>query len=653
MIHRLPTWWRALGVVLLSLATVTWPSAAQADATSPSFQLLHQDPVAVLSAPGRSHFGIVLSLSTPDHHAAAQLSLYPRLVTRSQIAPLISGAGDPARAVSTTGNFAMNCNARRPMNFTIGLFTVSTPRGSSPCSGRQPRLRLRCRGASCDGVYPLSYSVTSGGVTTTKWSMLAVRASAVTAPLHVDLVVSLDPSSWRHRTRTAKVLAVLARHPGVPLTLTADYRTLAPVMSAPPSASAHWRHALDLALQSPLHRVVIAPPTNVDFGGLATIGLYAQVRGQLSLASEMVHTLTGRFVDAPLIVSGRPSIGSLAALGHVGMADVVLPEGALATAPTTTLGWGAPFRVAGAPGIVALASDDQLNRLASTASIEPGRRVALALGTLAFLHFQAPFATAVRTVVVDLSPAHCSATFTADLLTAFARNPFFVASSLVPSFSSSLIASNGAPAVRTLSRGTPSPWSSLNVSSLRSLVSSIDSYVPAVSSKEVVTALRVMLARAEVTGGALARQQAINRASDLLDSQLGQISVDANAITLAGPGTALPITLINKAPYTITVVVHLITDRLAFPKGRDVAVSLDSPTNSLRVPTGNRQGSSLTLQVEVTTPDGHLTLARAAIQVRVAGTSIVGYLLTLGSLLVIGAWWIRTHRRRTKGRHAR
>jgi hypothetical protein len=98
--------------------------------------------------------------------------------------------------------------------------------------------------------------------------------------------------------------------------------------------------------------------------------------------------------------------------------------------------------------------------------------------------------------------------------------------------------------------------------------------------------------------------------------------------------------------------VHLITDRLTFPKGNTVAVTLDSQTKSIRVPTSSR-GGDLTLQVVVTTPNDQVILARTAIQVRIAGNSVVGYLLSIGSLLVLGFWWLRTNRRRSKGRHAR
>jgi len=146
---------------------------------------------------------------------------------------------------------------------------------------------------------------------------------------------------------------------------------------------------------------------------------------------------------------------------------------------------------------------------------------------------------------------------------------------------------------------------------------------------------------------------AINEAESALTNQLENFSVDESSITFTGAGSSLPITLLSKANYSVTAVVHLITDRLSFPKGDDQVVTLDSSTKSLSIPTSNHRGSDLTLQIVVTTPNNQVVLARAAIQVRIAGNSIVGYLLTVASLLVLAFWWIRTYRRTSKGRHAR
>jgi hypothetical protein len=652
MVHRSSTWWRALGVVLLSLVTTAWPSAARA-ATTPSFTLVHQDPVAALSAGGTARIALAVRLRVPDRHAEFQVSLYSRLVTRGALAPLLDGVAPAGDALTTTGNLTLTCDPHRTIRLDVALFTRAPPRGSRHCASRVARLRLPCHGAACDGVYPLSFSITSAGVATTEWSLLAVRVARVASPLHVVVVATLDPSALAHPARARAALRALARFAEVPVTLTADYRTLDHVLGLVAPARALWRAALDAALASPLHRVVVAPPADVDFGALVSIGLKSQVARQVSLSAGLLHTLTGRYVDARVALSGHPTARTLAALALAGAHELIVPETMLATPPSTTLTWGAPFHVAGARGVVALATDQGLSALAADHRIEPARRAALTLDTLAFLHYEEPNAPSVRTVVISDPVASLDPAYVADLLTGLAHDAFASPSSLAPSFDTTLIATNGAPAQRALSRATPTSWSALNVSSLTSLTSSLDSFAAAVPNAVESSALRVALAEAEISGPASARQVAIDRASSLLARQLGRFRVDAGTVTLTGPGTPLPVTIISTEPYTVSAVVHLITDRLTFPTGSNVAVALDAPIKSLRVPTAHHQGSSLTLQVVVTTPDGQLILARGAVQVRIAGTSVVGYLLTGASLVVIGVWWWRTARRRPKGRHVR
>jgi hypothetical protein len=181
----------------------------------------------------------------------------------------------------------------------------------------------------------------------------------------------------------------------------------------------------------------------------------------------------------------------------------------------------------------------------------------------------------------------------------------------------------------------------------------VNSYAPAVKSTNLGNNLRVAMEASEITGTPSARQSAINAVTAALKGQLGLFSVDPSTITLAGSGTSIPITLTSHASYNVMADVHLLTDQITFPKGDDVPVSLNAPTKSVRVATSTHSGSSLTLQVIVTTPNNRLILARAAIQVRIASTSIVGYVLTIASLLVLAYWWLRTVRKRPKGRHVR
>lgn len=383
-------------------------------------------------------------------------------------------------------------------------------------------------------------------------------------------------------------------------------------------------------------------------------GFRGEVRQQLTLSAALLKSLTNRLVDSPVLLSGTPSLQSLRALKRVGVRDVVLPEDDLTVAPSTTLNWGAPFGVIGSGGLTALSSDGPLSTLTADTSIPAGRRSALTLGTLAFLHFEAPDAASARTVVIVAPIIRSSVSFLKDVFNGFASNPFITLATLAPSFDPTLVASNGAPASRALgSPSSGSEWSSHNVTSLSDLVVDVNSYAPALRFTNIGNDLTVAMAASEITGSPSARQSAINAAANALKGQLSGFSVDPSTITLAGSGTSIPITLTNRAPYTVMANVHLLTDQITFPKGDDVPVSLNAPTKSVRVATSSHTGSSLTLQVIVTTPNNRLVLARAAIQVRIAGTSIVGYFLTIASLLVLAYWWRRSYRKRPKGRHAR
>jgi hypothetical protein len=455
-----------------------------------------------------------------------------------------------------------------------------------------------------------------------------------------------------HSKKARATLDALGNYSSLPLAISANYEALASIDLG--SHTTLWQSSLDRALQSAEHRAVTAPPNNVDFAGLAANGLSTQVTQQFTLSSELLTALTGHYTDDPVIINGSHTSADLLALDKAGFNEVVLPEGDLNVAPSSTLGWGAPFRVAGAGTVTAVSTDGPLSSLVTDSSIEPGRRAALTLATLAFLHYEAPYAPASRTVVIEAPVTELSTTFVNDLLSGFNDDAFSQLTPLSTSFSPSLIGTNGAPKTRVLAtQNTHSTWSGHNVSSLLTLIGAVTSYAQGVRSGNIATTLRVAVAKAEIRASPSTRQAAIDAANATLSNQLDQFSIDQSSITLAGPGTALPITVISHLHYTVDAVVHLVTNQITFPNGGAIPVTMNSPTQSIRVPATNSKGSSLTLQVVLTTPNDQVILARTAIQVRIAGTSIVGYLITFASLVVLGLWWWRTSRRRPKARHAR
>ena len=183
-----------------------------------------------------------------------------------------------------------------------------------------------------------------------------------------------------------------------------------------------------------------------------------------------------------------------------------------------------------------------------------------------------------REVVIETSVDSSSSTFLNDLLSGFSSNPFSRLSPLTPLFNSSLIGTDGAPVDRSINGpSVASSWSSHNVSSLLDLISGVTSYDQGVKSGHIATALHVAVAQSEEFGSPDKRQGAIDAAQSLLDDQLRLFSVDASAITLAGTGTSLPITIISHAPYTVDAVLHLVTNGITFPKGNALPISMTRP----------------------------------------------------------------------------
>lgn len=630
---------------------MAWPTAAHAG-TTPSFTLLHQDPVATVSSKGTSHFALTISITPRGAKSRARVTIYPRVIDRSQLAPIVAGAGTSQKSLGTTSTFGLKCEAHGTYKFTVEMYAQRPSRERANCRPT-PRMRFPCPALRCDGVYPLRIDVMTDGATSIQWSLLAVQSTTVDQQLRVDLVETMDPNALQHSKRSIAVLRLLAEHPSSAITLGADYRTL-DTLASQGSKSALFRTVLRKALVSPLHEAIDAPPANIDFGGLWAHGFGDEVRHQLSLSATLLKHLTGRSVATPVLMNGAPSIRSLTALKQVGVKDVVLPEADLTVPPSTTLNWGAPFRVTRAGTLTALSTDGPLSTMFADSSISTGRRAALTLGTLAFLHFEAPNAPSPRTVVIVAPIAGSPVSLLKDVFNGFASNPFITLATLSAGFDASLVGTNGAPTTRPITDPLADPqWSTHNVTSLRELVVDVNSYAAALRSTNIGNDLTVAMEASEIVGTPGARQSAIDATTVALKGQLSVFSVDPSTITLAGSGTSIPITLTNHAPYTVMTHVHLLTDQITFPKGNVVPLTLNAPTKSVRVATSNHSGSSLTLQVIVTTPNNHLVLARAAIQVRIASTSVVGYLLTIASLLVLAWWWLRTYRKRPKGRHAR
>ena len=144
MSHRFSTWWRALSVVLLCLATVTWPSAAWADTTPPS----HRSPEPrgdLLSTMARRTLAPRLAHDAgPPTTTAQRRPSIPALRTRGD-RPIIDGGPGSAATGPRPASFCPQLSADAARSASTSPSTRDRyRRRSTSCGGISPRLHLPC-----------------------------------------------------------------------------------------------------------------------------------------------------------------------------------------------------------------------------------------------------------------------------------------------------------------------------------------------------------------------------------------------------------------------------------------------------------------------------------------------------------------------------
>ena len=646
MRQRIPTWWRVLGVVLVAL--VAWPGPLAWAASPVALAVVHQDEVVPLSPHGVGAMRVVIS---HPGSAAVQITAYGAVVYRSEIDSLLTAQPAVGSPITSTGVVSLTCSRGLQTTLVVSVLSLGSHETPAKCGAQSVSLHLPCLAVQCSGVYPLQIRLIEGSDSSTIWSLVTVTKGSIPQPLRVALVGIVNPSTWSNLALANADFASVANHASTPLTLALDYRALADAVSVPGAQS--WRTGLSAALRSPLHRAIAAPPPTIDYAGLARNGFSGQVAQQVNLAGTLLQDLVGQSTDAPVFLQGGVSAQSVAAVAASGSRNVIIDDTALDPAPSSTLTWGAPFNIAGAPGATGLATDSGLATLMAQASLQAGPRAALVTGDANFLHFEAPNDPAVRTVVIPFVMGTLSPVFLDELFSSLSNDPYVSLSSVTPSFSTSLIGSNGSPSFRTLATPVLLDWSNHNVATLATLLQRSHSFLGAITTPSRAGALSASVEQAEILGGASVRQHALDGSLSALTHLLEGVSIDNSTVTLAGSGTSLPITIFSSLHYPITVVAHLITDRLTFPGGSQIPISIDHSTTALRINVSKALGSSLILQIVLTTPDNRLQLTRTALAVHVSGISWVGYALSALSLIVLVLWWVRTHRRRIEGRHLR
>ncbi len=149
-----------------------------------------------------------------------------------------------------------------------------------------------------------------------------------------------------------------------------------------------------------------------------------------------------------------------------------------------------------------------------------------------------------------------------------------------------------------------------------------------------------------------ARTAALDAYDDSFNTVLSAISLAVErTITFTSRTAAIPITILSTAPYPLSVVMTLSSDKFTFPSGATRALVLTHPTTSVRVQARARtSGDHLPVEVTLRTPDGGLVLSQTVVNVHSTSISLVGVTLTVLAGLVLLVWWARTWARARRRR---
>jgi hypothetical protein len=117
------------------------------------------------------------------------------------------------------------------------------------------------------------------------------------------------------------------------------------------------------------------------------------------------------------------------------------------------------------------------------------------------------------------------------------------------------------------------------------------------------------------------------------------------AVTLPSRDGVIPITLVNNTGMPATVAIQLDSDKLEFPDGERVEMTLTETLNPIEIRVQVRSSGAFPLDMSLETPDGRIQLVDSTYTIRSTAVSGLGIALSVAAVAILGAWWFRTARR--------
>jgi hypothetical protein len=634
--------------------------------------------------------------STPVTQLGVSVTVYGCLSSVSAFDQSVSSSGPSGTSISST---------RTPLalsGLTVpgGGFDLSMPVSAGHPASTAPAgafaINLSSTGGQCgaspSGVYPVRVQLVNmasgqvvGGLTThlvysdTPANTQKLRL-AVVLPIQAVSTPSTSPTPAELRTNPSAALQPLSttttaaisgtvdtiatQHSSVAVTLEANPQTVVALgASGRPSALAAVSQLATLAATPSVHQFASSPFTPVNASSLVTSGLSGELalqvsRGSQVLATDITHstaTLTAGTAGqlGPWFANDGLDAATLTQLQSVGYSELVLPSGSVSSAPTNG-STAEPFLVSSSRGasMTAVAANSDLASRFTGAQGDPVLAAHQLVAEVAQMYYEKPNDTSPRALVAA-APTSWSddPAFVDALLTALTGNPI-----IQPVTAADLFDTLPTSSCQNGCRLSPtSGGSGLPVAAIRTQRQRVDGFTAAAATAHEVSTGLGDLVLASESEALRPNQQAevLRDAGAAVDAQLAQLVVTGDPITLTAQRGAVQVTIISNAPYPVTASVTLTSDKLLFADGTTewttkapLTLTGGGHTNSVPVTVQARTSGPSKITIVLRSPIGGLTLSTGQVVVHSTATSLVGVLLSLGAVLVLVVWWIRTSRRR-------
>jgi hypothetical protein len=622
----------------------------------------------------------------PAKDLRIEVTLFPRLENRSEFDSTIQN-------VEPAGSSCLSETAPQPLARNSGdadaitrikLTIEADANNYGPCSQAGTTLVLGCTLGSCGGVYPVEVALidrkTNAAIQLFTTHLVELDAAPVSSPLNVGFVISLgsklalSPTGASTLTNSqisalSETLATIAAYPALHITLLIYPQLIAALKAAHPTPT---------RLLSRLHRLITtrsaadsiellgAPFTPVDTSALATGGSDQIFDELLDLGKATTSIEFGDDASGDTYLAPAPLTSEGAQLVAAQCVDqLILPSGS-APPPVDGLSQTAPLSLtqssktceegasASSSAPIEAFVTDPASSLLTSQSDAPVLVAHQLLAELAQIYFEQPNATP-RSVVLSaggsINPELLNV-----VLNGLNSDAYLHPTTIDTLFSITSVAAAGSTATLTL------PNQGLGSDQIAKKELAEGSHELAVAASVVPTdsALLAMLSEDLVLAHSYGLSN--NAVAGFLDAPSKQLKAVARSLsfigtlhfTLTAATGRLPITIqqhANMGP--IFVRIRLESSNLVVLPGSSSSnvTELKADATTLANAQVQVEGSGTsTLNVDVLSPTGDQVLLSQQFKIHSTAISGVAIAISVLSLVVLAAWWIRSARKKHRAK---